>query len=599
MSTPEPFRPRERKFELGFRDMSKIDDYEIIRKLGQGTFGVVQKATKKKTGQLVALKQLLNHSAKEGFPITAMREITILKQLDHINILKIIDMIYEPPQVSNPADLVTHRGCFYTVSEYMSSDLVGLLENPNIKLELLHIKCFMKQLLLGVQFIHENHFLHRDIKAANILIDSKGILKIGDFGLARSYHGCIPTLGSGPGGGERNYTGLVVTRWYRPPELLLGERKYTTAVDIWGVGCVFAELFTKKPILVGKSDAHQAQLVFFLVGSPNDWSHASTLPNKADFSLGLTCKRTLESRFKMLMPNDAIELLSGLLALDPYKRMNALDALNHEFFKNEPLPLKPHQLPKFEECHEIDKERFKKLKENSRGNGYKNFNKSNHNSGHEYNSNNNGYNAYNKPPPLNPKGIKSAPPKHDVYIPKNKSYLNLNEKSHIRSSSNNKIDSYSPQKPQQRENSKTPLSGSEKVSEYTSLRNRSPTSTRTTSNTVSIPSAPPTKPIFTSNPIKPLISKEPSKPSPHSANIFMNQKRKMPLLKTVSNKKRRTFPDDNDSELSDTGDVSTKDEEETLEKFLDNESFQKESEFRKVANERIRFIKGNQNSTKN
>lgn len=348
-----------------FQDMNNLKNYEVIRKLGQGTFGVVQKAINSKTKEVVAIKQLINHSAKEGFPITAMREITILKTLSHTNILKIIEMIYEEPKARNPQDVITLRGCFYTVSPYMSADLVGLLENPRINLSVPQIKCIMKQLLTGVLFIHSQNFLHRDIKAANILIDFKGVVKIADFGLARLYHGQPPRLGQGPGGGERNYTALVVTRWYRPPELLLGERKYTTAVDMWGVGCVFAELFTEKPILVGKSDAHQAQIIFELIGPPNKlvWPTAYTLPNKADFNIGLTCKRTLESRFESILSKDGTELLSNLLTLDPMQRFNALDALAHPYFSNDPIPLEPKDLPKFEESHEIDKERFKKLKE--------------------------------------------------------------------------------------------------------------------------------------------------------------------------------------------------------------------------------------------
>lgn len=347
-----------------FRDMKSLKNYEIIQKLGQGTFGVVQKAKDYETGELVALKQLINHSAKEGFPITAMREITILKSLNHENVLKIIDMIYDPPKVNNAQDVVHLRGCFYTVSPYMSSDLVGLLENPKIKLNLPEIKCLMIQLLKGIQYIHENHYLHRDIKAANILIDSNGVLKIADFGLARNYHGSVPKLNQGPGGGEKNYTALVVTRWYRPPELLLGERKYTTAVDIWGVGCVFGELFIHRPILAGQSDSQQAQIIFDLVGPPNqiNWSDAAKLPNKNDFSIGLRCKRTLESRFLNYLNNDGVDLLSGLLSLDPYKRLNAIEALHHPYFKNDPQPLNPFDLPKYEESHEIDKERFKKLK---------------------------------------------------------------------------------------------------------------------------------------------------------------------------------------------------------------------------------------------
>ncbi|KAI5968882.1 BUR1 [Candida margitis] len=344
-------------------EMARLKKYEIIKKLGQGTFGVVQKARDRPTGEIVAIKQLLNHSAKEGFPITAMREITILKQLHHHNILNIKELIFEEAEVTNPADVVTQRGSFYTVSPYMTSDLVGILENPDVKLQLNQIKCIMTQLLEGTQYIHEQNFLHRDIKAANILIDNTGVLKIADFGLARLYHGEIPRLGMGPGGGEKAYTALVVTRWYRPPELLLGERKYTTAVDLWGIGCVFAELFTRKPILVGKSDAHQAQLIFELIGPPNTWTEAAKLPNKTDFNIGLTCKRSLEKRFDSLMPPSGVKLLSGLLTLDPYKRFNALDALNQDFFKSEPLPLRPEEMPQFGECHEIDKEKFKKLRE--------------------------------------------------------------------------------------------------------------------------------------------------------------------------------------------------------------------------------------------
>lgn len=348
-----------------FQDMNSLKNYEVIQKLGQGTFGVVQKAVSIKTKEVVAIKQLINHSAKEGFPITAMREITILKTLSHTNILRIIEMIYEGPKGANPQDIINTRGCFYTVSPYMSADLVGLLENPRIHLSVPQIKCIMQQLLTGVLFIHSQNFLHRDIKAANILIDFEGVVKIADFGLARVYHGRPPILGQGPGGGERNYTALVVTRWYRPPELLLGERKYTTAVDMWGVGCVFAELFTEKPILVGKSDTHQAQIIFELIGPPSKlaWPTAYTLPNKADFNIGLTCKRTLESRFEGILSDVGTELLSNLLTLDPMQRYNALDALAHPYFSSDPLPLEPKDLPKFEESHEIDKERFKKLRE--------------------------------------------------------------------------------------------------------------------------------------------------------------------------------------------------------------------------------------------
>lgn len=348
------------RFEL----MHKIGRYEIIKKIGQGTFGVVQKARDRKTGQLVALKQLINHSAKEGFPITALREITILKKLKHVNVLNILSMIYEDPMVTSQEDAVRQRGIFHTVSPYMSVDLVGLLENPATKMDVPVIKCIMLQLLQGVDYIHQQHYLHRDIKAANILLDPRGILKIADFGLARVYHGKTPSLGNGPGGGERAYTALVVTRWYRPPELLLGERKYTTAVDMWGVGCVFAELFTRKPILVGVSDANQAQIIFELVGPPNrdTWPDAGLLPNKLDLNIGLTCKRSLEARFEGALGEKGAALLSKLLTLDPKQRYNAQDAMKDVYFTSEPLPYEASKLPQFEESHEIDRERFKRLR---------------------------------------------------------------------------------------------------------------------------------------------------------------------------------------------------------------------------------------------
>ncbi|KAK6465104.1 Serine/threonine-protein kinase BUR1 [Scheffersomyces coipomensis] len=437
--------------------LARLKDFEVIEKLGQGTFGVVQKAKDKQTGDLVAIKQLLNHSAKEGFPITALREITILKQLHHENVLSISKIIFEEPRLSNPEAIINTRGCFYTVSHYMSSDLVGLLENPNVNLKLTHIKCIMEQLLTGINYIHQQRYLHRDIKAANILIDSAGVLKIADFGLARVYHGHTPELALGPGGGERNYTGLVVTRWYRPPELLLGERKYTTAVDMWGIGCVFAELFTRKPILVGQSDAHQAQLVFGLVGSPASWTHAASLPNKNDYAIGLNGSRTLESKYEGIIPEDGIRLLSGLLTLDPYKRYNALDALNHEFFRNEPLPMRPEELPKFEESHEIDKERFKKLRESIKS-GYQSttVNANNNNNNHSYVTPFGGEkheSSYEQST-----GAKTSEPqefdygrdnRHDTYIPKSRS----NHDSYNRTSNSTNGDGESERNPRNAESS--------------------------------------------------------------------------------------------------------------------------------------------------
>ncbi|KAH3667355.1 hypothetical protein OGAPHI_003004 [Ogataea philodendri] len=338
--------------------MNKLDKYDVLEQLGQGTFGVVLKARQKSTGKLVALKKLIIHDSKDGFPITAFREITIMKQFRHLNVLQLIDMIHE-----NSEDSKT-PGFFYTVTPYISSDLNGLLNNPRVRLTIPQIKCIMKQIFQGINYIHNQNYLHRDIKTANILLDWFGVVKIADFGLARVYHGPPPKdASSGAGGGLVEYTGLVVTRWYRPPELLLGERKYTTAVDMWGIGCVLGEMFKKKPILEGKSDLDQADMIFRLLGSPTPEVFPNAeLINRNGVNLHVEYQRTLESEYGAIMTPACLRLLSGLLTMDPRKRFNAARALESDFFRIEPVACLPEELPKFEESHEQDIKRFKEEK---------------------------------------------------------------------------------------------------------------------------------------------------------------------------------------------------------------------------------------------
>ncbi|ODV87866.1 hypothetical protein CANARDRAFT_179245, partial [[Candida] arabinofermentans NRRL YB-2248] len=343
--------------ESRYNGMSDISDYAILEQLGQGTFGIVSKARQKSTNKLVALKKLIIHDTKDGFPITAFREICIMKKFRNVNVLQLIDMIHES------TDDIKKPGFFYTVTPYISSDLNGLLNNPRVTLTVPHIKCIMIQILRGINYIHNMNYLHRDIKTANILLDYFGVVKIADFGLARIYHGSPPSKSTSlPGGGKFEYTGVVVTRWYRPPELLLGERKYTTAVDMWGIGCVLGELFKKKPILEGQSDLDQADLIFKLLGSPkSEMSYYQSI-NKNKVNLSVSYSRSIEKEYGPIMPAMGLELLSGLLNLDPTKRFNAVKALDSEFFKSEPLPCEPEQLPKFEESHESDVKKFREEK---------------------------------------------------------------------------------------------------------------------------------------------------------------------------------------------------------------------------------------------
>lgn len=245
------------------------------------------------------------------------------------------------------------------VFPYMDHDLSGMLTNPDIHFTEAQIKCYMLQLLDGLRYLHDSHILHRDMKAANILISNKGVLQIADFGLARHYEGPTPQAGGGSGEAVRDYTSLVVTRWYRPPELLLTLKRYTPAIDMWGVGCIFGEMFECKPILEGKTDIDQCVRIFRLVGSPNDQS----MPGWSELP-GCEGERTwefqtgnIDKRFGSKLGPEGLDLLKQLLRLDWRKRINAIDALHHPYFQAKPLPAQPEELPQYQDSHELDARR--------------------------------------------------------------------------------------------------------------------------------------------------------------------------------------------------------------------------------------------------
>ncbi|KAK4501939.1 hypothetical protein PRZ48_007749 [Zasmidium cellare] len=366
-----------------FRGSAKITEYDIMNeKLGEGTFGIVTKAKSKRTGAMVALKKILMHNEKDGFPITALREVKLLKMLSHPNILHLEEMVVERQSGSQPSlrqqmfrknfyqdtDAVAavddkgksgkKRATLYMVMPYMDHDLSGMLTNPEIRFTDGQIKCYMLQLLEGLRYLHDSHILHRDMKAANILISNRGILQIADFGLARHYEGQTPQPGRGNGDAVRDYTSLVVTRWYRPPELLLTLKRYTPAIDMWGVGCIFGEMFERKPILEGRSDVDQCVRIFKLIGNPTEetmpgWSELPGCEGNKDW---VKSRGDIEERFKKI-GTQGLDLLKKLLCLDWRKRINSIDALQHEYFKTEPLPSKPESLPRYEDSHELDSRR--------------------------------------------------------------------------------------------------------------------------------------------------------------------------------------------------------------------------------------------------
>lgn len=262
---------------------------------------------------------------KEGFPITALREIKILQLLKHENVVNLIEIC------RNSSSTGKYKATFYLVFDFCEHDLAGLLSNVKVMFSIGEIKKVIQQLLNGLFFIHSNKILHRDMKAANILITKNGVLKLADFGLARATSNIkLP-----------RYTNRVVTLWYRPPELLLGERNYGPPVDMWGAGCIMAEMWTRSPILQGNTEQHQLYLISQLCGSisPEVWPGVDKLDLYNKMELPKALKRRVKERLRCYVKDgSALDLLDKLLSLEPSKRLDADGALNHDFFWCDPMP---------------------------------------------------------------------------------------------------------------------------------------------------------------------------------------------------------------------------------------------------------------------
>ena len=282
--------------------------------LGRGTFGEVYQATVIATGAVVAIKKLLKASSrKEGVEVSTLREIMLLHELKHENL---IDMI----------EVFVHNGSISLVFEFCATDLEHIIKDKSEQLDAARIKGYMLGTLRGVAFCHANWVLHRDLKPGNLLLTTNGVVKVADFGLARFF-----------GSPERRYTGQVVTRWYRAPELLFGSKFYGPAVDLWSIGCIFAEFILRAPYVPGESDIEQLSRIFTARGTPTEetWPGVSSLPDYIAFQ-----SQTAQPMNKVFTnaSEDAIGLLTALLTLDPGKRIEASAALEHAYFCTPPLP---------------------------------------------------------------------------------------------------------------------------------------------------------------------------------------------------------------------------------------------------------------------
>ncbi|KAF1741079.1 hypothetical protein MXB_2514, partial [Myxobolus squamalis] len=279
--TPEEkSMPSKKIFYPSFMGCRSVDEFEKMNWIEEGMYGVVFRARDLRTNQTVALKRLKMEREREGFPITSLREINCLLKSRHENVVHVKEVV-----VGSNMDKI------FIVMEYVEHDLKSLMEMMKKPFTLDQTKTLLAQLLRGVSHLHENWIIHRDIKTSNLLLNHKGILKIADFGLAREYGS--PLLA---------YTPVVVTLWYRSPELLLGIKEYSYPIDIWSVGCVFAELIAKKALFPAKSEAELITKIFQELGTPDDtvWPGPpsfSQLPFSKNIVFKSFPRNNLKSRF--------------------------------------------------------------------------------------------------------------------------------------------------------------------------------------------------------------------------------------------------------------------------------------------------------------
>lgn len=331
----QPPAKKSRKTTVSIQAPVVLRDVNVFLKkhqVGQGTYGSVFVGQDKETNEIVALKRINTEQEENGFPITAIREVKILKALrGHENIVNLREIVTSKDQTEIPKNV-------FMVFEYLEYDLTGVLETPEIRFTLDHIKSWSRQLLVGVNFMHKNKIIHRDLKSSNLLINRRGQLKIADWGLARSWNSEMKRL-----------TNKVITLWYRPPELLLGCYEYTPKIDMWSVGCIIAEMFRRSGFMKGSNETTQLDLIFRTVGHPTLeewpdikqkcrlWKTYEPGPDEPRFPNRL--RQALKSQLPnpKWMTEKAADLIENLMILNPDKRWSALQALDADFFFENPM----------------------------------------------------------------------------------------------------------------------------------------------------------------------------------------------------------------------------------------------------------------------
>jgi len=285
-----------------------MEKYKKTKKLGEGTYGIVYKAENIQTHEEVALKAIRLESEEEGVPCTAIREISLLKELDHPNVVRLLEIIHDVDKLT-----LVFEFCDQDLKQHLDAHF-GILDHNKIK-------WFLYQLLKGVEYCHKRRVLHRDLKPQNLLISKKdNTLKLADFGLARAF--TVPV---------RNYSPEVVTLWYRAPEVLMGFKNYSTPIDMWSIGCIFAEMKKGKPLFTGKTTDQQLMSIFKGLGTPTPevYPKVVELPQYRD-----DFPKYPGKDLSVLVPGleeEGYDLLRKLLQYDPAKRPTAAEAIEHPY----------------------------------------------------------------------------------------------------------------------------------------------------------------------------------------------------------------------------------------------------------------------------
>jgi len=310
--------------------------YERLNHIEEGSYGVVFRAREKETGDIVAIKKLKLDEEKNGFPITSLREIMALMVCKHENVVGIREIVV--------GDTLTQVFIVMDFIEHDLKTLLSVMPTPFLQSE---IKTLLLQLLSAVAHCHSNWVLHRDLKTSNLLMNNRGSIKVADFGLARQFGDPLGDM-----------TQLVVTLWYRAPELLLGETSYSTAIDMWSVGCIFGELVLKEPVFQAKGEIEMLGMIFKLLGSPNEdiWPGFSELPLTKTLTIPPN-RPALRNRFRFLT-EAGLDLMFKLLTYDPERRIAAEEAMKHPYFSESPLPKHPDLFGSFPSVAAGEKKRI-------------------------------------------------------------------------------------------------------------------------------------------------------------------------------------------------------------------------------------------------